>query len=171
MHSHTRRARLSPSLLCWPSLAAGCGAGRAFGRGESAARAGDWDAAVEHYRRAVQAEPDRADYKIALERAMLSASQQHLDQARVFEARGQLDEALREYRRASEFDPPNRQIAGKVIEIERRIRDQAEAAAAAQQPRRSCARGGAPGGAAAALQPDARCCRASASTTPACATS
>src|SRR6185436_7065966 len=55
----------------------------------------------------------------------------HLDEARIFEARGQLDEALREYRRASELDPPNRQVAGKVTEIEHRIRDQAEAA----QPR------------------------------------
>ena len=45
----------------------------------------------------------------------------------MLEARGQLEEALREYRRASEFDPPNRQIAGKVIEMERRIRDMAEA--------------------------------------------
>src|SRR5687767_7157620 len=60
---------------------------------------------------------------------MLSASQVHLDQARVAEARLQLDEALREYRRASEFDPPNRQIANKVVEIERRLRDQIEAAA------------------------------------------
>jgi type II secretory pathway component GspD/PulD (secretin) len=112
-------------------LAAGCIAGRSFSRGESAARVGDWDAAVEHYRRAVQADPKRADYTIALERAMIAASQRHLDQARVFEARGQLDEALREYRRASEYDPPNRGVAGKVTEIERRIRDQAEA----QQPR------------------------------------
>ena len=45
---------------------------------------------------------------------MLSASVAHLDQARMFEARGQLDDALREYRRASEYDPPNRQVAAKV---------------------------------------------------------
>jgi general secretion pathway protein D len=57
---------------------------------------------------------------------MISASLRHLDQARVFEAQGQLEEALREYRRASEFDPPNRQIAAKVSEVERRIRDQQE---------------------------------------------
>jgi len=130
MHSHTRRARTIAVVLL-AVLAAGCIAGRSFNRGESAARAGDWDAAVEHYRRAVQADPKRADYTIALERAMIAASQRHLDQARIFEARGQLDEALREYRRASEFDPPNRGVAGKVTEMERRIRDQAEA----QQPR------------------------------------
>ena len=62
---------------------------------------------------------------------MISASIAHLDQARVLEARGQLDEALREYRRASEIDPPNRQIAGKVLELERTLRDQAEARAPA----------------------------------------
>ena len=138
MPSQTR-VRVLAFLLCLAVLAAGCGASRSFGRGEGAARAGDWDTAVEHYRRAVQQSPTAPEYKIALERAMLTASQQHLDAARIAEARGQLDEALREYRRASEFDPPNRQIAGKVTELERRLRDQAEAAAPAQQPARSCA--------------------------------
>jgi len=114
--------------------ASGCGASRSFGRGENASRIGDWDAAVEHYRRAVQESPDRADYKIALERAMINASHQHLNQAQLFEARGELEAALREYRRASDFDPPNRQLAAKVTEIERRIRDQYEA-----QPRNNIA--------------------------------
>jgi general secretion pathway protein D len=109
------------------ALMAGCAAGRAYRRADSASRAGDWDTAVENYRRAVQADPSRAEYKIALERAMITASLQHLDQARLAEARGQLDDALREYRRASEYDPPNRQVAAKVVEIERRMRDQAEA--------------------------------------------
>jgi general secretion pathway protein D len=115
------------AILVIAAIGAGCGAGRAFGRGESAARAGDWDAAVEHYRQAVQENPDRIDYQIALERAMVSASIRHLDQARVLEARGQIEDAMREYRRASEFDPTNRQIAAKVIEMERRLRDLAEA--------------------------------------------
>jgi type II secretory pathway component GspD/PulD (secretin) len=116
------------ALLMVVALVAGCGASRSYGRGQSAARAGNWDVAVEQYRRAVQQEPNNATYRIALERAMLSASIAHLDQARVFEARGQFDDALREYRRASEYDPPNRQIAGKVTELERRIRDSLEAA-------------------------------------------
>jgi type II secretory pathway component GspD/PulD (secretin) len=109
-------------------LATGCGAGRAFGRGDSAARAGDWDSAVDYYRQAVQERPERTDYRIALERAMIAAATAHLDQARLLEARGQLEDALREYRRATEFDPSNRVVAAKVIEMERRIRDDAEAA-------------------------------------------
>ncbi|HEV8318704.1 MAG TPA: tetratricopeptide repeat protein, partial [Vicinamibacterales bacterium] len=115
-------------LVLAAALAAGCGASRSYGRGNNAARAGDWDTAVEHYRHAVQQNPDRTDYKITLERAMINASHQHLDEARVLEARGQLDEALREYRRASQFDPPNRQVASKVLELERRIREAVEAA-------------------------------------------
>ena len=107
--------------------AAGCGAARSYNRAEDAARQGDWDAAVEYYRRAVQQSPERSDYKIALERAMINASHQHLNQAQLAEARGELEEALREYRRASDFDPPNRQLAAKVMEIERRIREQYEA--------------------------------------------
>jgi len=109
------------------SLLAGCAAGRAFGRGEDAARAGNWDAAVDSYRTAVQKAPNNPEYRIAYERAMISASQEHLDQARVAEARGQLDDALREYRRASEFDPPNRQLSAKVLELERTLRDRLEA--------------------------------------------
>lgn len=125
------RARLlvkAGALLILVALVAGCAAGRAFRRAESAARLGDWDAAVEHYRTAVQQDPDNASFRIAYERAMLSASLAHLDRARVLEARGQLDEALREYRRASEYDPPNRQLAAKVLDLERQIRDQIEAA-------------------------------------------
>ena len=115
-------------LIVIALLAAGCATSRAFGRGEGAAQAGDWDAAVEFYRQAVQEDPDRADYRIAFERAMINASNLHLDQARVFEAKAQLEEALREFRRASEYDPTNRTVAAKVIEMERRIRDLAEAA-------------------------------------------
>jgi general secretion pathway protein D len=129
MTLHSRGARLA-FLVLVTALMAGCASsGRAYGRGNRAAQMGDWDTAVEYFRQAVQREPNRADYNIALERAMLSASRVHLDQARVFEARNQLEDALREYRRASEFDPPNRQVAAKALEIERLIRDQAEAAA------------------------------------------
>ena len=106
-------------LVMVVALLAGCGASRSYGRGESAAKAGNWDVAVAQYQQAVQQDPDNPEYRIALQRAMMSASVAHLDQARMFEARGQTDDALREYRRASEYDPPNRQIAGKVAEMER----------------------------------------------------
>jgi type II secretory pathway component GspD/PulD (secretin) len=116
------------ACLAGALLAACGGAGRSYGRGDKAARNGDWDAAVGFYRRAVQSKPNRSDYRIALERAMINASSVHMDQGRVFEALTQLDEALREYRRANEFNPTSRVIASKVQELERRVREQLEAA-------------------------------------------
>jgi general secretion pathway protein D len=104
-----------------------CATSRAFMRGENAARAGDWDAAVEYYRQAMQDDPDRAEYKVAYERATFNASVQHTELARKAEAEGRIDDALREYRRASELDTSNRQVAAKVSELERTIRDKIEA--------------------------------------------
>lgn len=119
--------KLCVVLLLAVTLAA-CAASRAFVRGERAARAGDWDAAVEYYRQAMQDDPDRAEYKIAYERATLAASVEHTDRARKAEAEGRLDEALREYRRASELDTTNRQVATKAAEIERLLIERVEAA-------------------------------------------
>ncbi len=107
---------------------AACAASRAFTRGERSSRAGDWDAAVEYYRQAVQDDPDRAEYKIAYERATFAASGMHADRARRAETEGRIEEALREYRRAAELDPTNRLVAAKAGELEQIIRDRVEAA-------------------------------------------
>jgi general secretion pathway protein D len=108
-------------------LAAGCATGRSFARGEAAGQAGDWEAAVGFYRQALEDDPDRPDYKIALERAMLMASVQYSDRARQFEAAGQPEEALRAYTKAMEFEPSNRTLAAKAGELERMLRDRLEA--------------------------------------------
>ena len=110
---------------------ASCAASRAYTRAERAAKAGDWDAAVEYYRQAMQDDPDRAEYKIAFERATYAASAAHMDRARKAEEEGRLDEALREYRRAAELDASNRQAAAKSAQLEQIIRDRIEA----QRPR------------------------------------
>jgi type II secretory pathway component GspD/PulD (secretin) len=59
---------------------------------------------------------------------MLNASRVHVTIARDLEAKDQLDAALLEWRKASEFDPTNRQAAAKVNELDRRIRERLEAA-------------------------------------------
>jgi general secretion pathway protein D len=115
-------------ILMLAVMLAACAASRAFMRGERAMRAGDFDAAVEYYRQAMQDDPDRAEYKIAYERATLQGSTMHADRGRKAEAEGRLEEALRAYRRASELDPTNRQIAAKAGEIERTLIDRVEAA-------------------------------------------
>ena len=91
-------------------------------------RAGDLDGAVAAYRKAVQEAPENATYKIALQRAMQSASQAHMGKAREYEQQDQLEAALGEYKLASEYDPTNRLASSKVLDLERIIRERAEAA-------------------------------------------
>ena len=109
------------------AVVAGCAAGGAFRKGEAAARAEEWDRAVEHYRRAVQEDPRNVAYRTALQRAMTSASRAHLDRARRHEADGALADAVREYRAAAELDPGNTYAAGRARKLERAIRDRIEA--------------------------------------------
>jgi type II secretory pathway component GspD/PulD (secretin) len=104
-----------------------CAAGRAFRKGEEAARAGDWDTAVANFTRAVQEKPDKAEYKISLERATQTAAREHITRARDLESKDQLDAALIEYRRALELDASNRLAAAKAIELEKTVRDRIEA--------------------------------------------
>ena len=115
-------------ILILAVVAAGCAGGRAFRRGQDAARGGDWDSAVKFFTQAVQENPDKPEYKIALERAMQSASQEHISRARQLEQSDQLDAALAEYRKALENDASNRLAAARASELERIIRDRLEAA-------------------------------------------
>ena len=114
------------ALLLLAALVSGCAAGRAFRKGRDAARAGDWDAAVQYYTQALQASPDNAEYKIELERAMQNAAREHISRARELEAKDQLDAALLEYRKAVEMDATNRLAAARAAELERAIRDRIE---------------------------------------------
>jgi type II secretory pathway component GspD/PulD (secretin) len=122
-----RRLTRVTAVFLAAALLTGCAAGRAFRRGEDRARVGDWDSAITYFRAAVQADPDKPEYKIELERAMLNASRQHFDNARALEAKDQLDAALLEYRRTVEFDPGNTQAADRVVQLEKIIRDRLEA--------------------------------------------
>ncbi|MCA1583736.1 MAG: hypothetical protein LC791_02830 [Acidobacteria bacterium] len=118
------------AALIVAATVAGC-ASRAFPRGDRAAQSGDWDSAVEYYTQAVQDQPDKAEYRIALERARFAAAAMHMDRGKRAEADGRLDEAVREYRRAVEFDPGNRELAARAATLERTIRERLESA----QPR------------------------------------
>ncbi len=115
------------TLLVLAVFVTGCAAGRAFRRGQDAARSGDWDLAVVEYTKAVQANPDKTEYKIQLERASQMAATVHVSRARDFEEKDNLDAALMEYRRATELDSSNRIAMTKVTEIEKKIRDRIEA--------------------------------------------
>jgi general secretion pathway protein D len=122
----TRRLKGLALLVGLTLLAAGCAAGKAYRQGDAATRAGNLDEAVAAYRRAVQAAPNNTQFRIALERTMLAASRSHLEKARDFEQKDQLDAAISEYRLAAEYDPSNRLASAKVAALDRMIRDRIE---------------------------------------------
>ena len=122
----TRRLKGLALLVGLTVLAAGCAAGKAYRQGDAATRAGNLDEAVAAYRRAVQAAPNNTQFRIALERTMLAASRSHLEKARDFEQKDQLDAAISEYRLAAEYDPSNRLASAKVAALDRMIRDRIE---------------------------------------------
>ena len=124
----TKRLKGLGGLVGVALLIGGCATGKAMHTGDEAMRLGNLDQAVDAYRAAVQADPDNAKAKIALERAMQAASRFHLDRAHQFEQQGQIEAALGEYKLASENDPSNRGIAAKIAQLDREIRDRAEAA-------------------------------------------
>ena len=111
-------------------LGAGCAAGRAFRQGAAAGRTGQWDAAVEYYRRAVADDADRPEYRIALERAMREAARAHAATAAAHEAAGDLSGALQAYRRAYALDPSDGQTAVTIANLQQTLRERAEAARA-----------------------------------------
>ena len=115
------------ALVLALAAVAGCAAGRAYSRAEKAERAGDWDAAVQYYTEALQADPSSPVYRIGLQRAQLTASRGHLDKARELEAKGDLEGAVSEYQRAATFDPTNRHAASKAAELDQKLRERAEA--------------------------------------------
>ena len=114
-------------LLLALVVSTACTASRAFRRGQDAQRVGDWDAAVEHYTKAVQENPDSAEYKIQLRRAQEEAARMHVERARDLESKDQLDSALMEYRRSLELIGTDRMARAKVAELERTIRERIEA--------------------------------------------
>ncbi|MGB7220538.1 MAG: tetratricopeptide repeat protein, partial [Vicinamibacterales bacterium] len=125
-----RRFKKPGLLFLVAIVAGGCmtGAGGAVKQGDTAARAGNLDEAVVAYRRAVQTEPDNAEYRLALQRSMLAASRAHLARAQQFETQDQLEAAVGEYRLASEYDPSNRMALLKVATLTRAVRARADAA-------------------------------------------
>ncbi|MCC6991424.1 MAG: hypothetical protein IT181_20645, partial [Acidobacteria bacterium] len=94
---------------------------------DAAADRGDWDTAVVHYREALGNAPGRTDLKIKLDRATRRAAGEHFRRAREFEAQEQLSGAQAEYRLAAELEPGNTEAAAKAAELDRRLRELAEA--------------------------------------------
>jgi general secretion pathway protein D len=117
------------SLLALLALALGigplgCTAGSsAFGRGKSAAQRGEWDAAVVHYTRAVNENPENIEYRMALERSLVEAGAYHVQQAQKKLAAEDLDGAQQELEAAISLDPSNKYAQSILDETKARIKE------------------------------------------------
>lgn len=123
-----RRALQICTILLVVALVAGCATGQAVRNADRAASRGDWDSAVSYYREALGRAPGRADLKLKLDRSVRQAATEHVRRARELEAQEQWSGAMAEYRLAADLEPSNTTAATKAAELDRRIRDQAEAA-------------------------------------------
>ena len=88
--------------------------GSTCGGGSSAYRAGrkaearkDWDTALVMYQKALQDEPENAQYLIHETNVRLRAADYHLRQGRKFLANGRMDDAAGEFQKAAGIDPTN----------------------------------------------------------------
>ena len=116
------------ALLGMVCLAAACASSGAYKSGREAWLRGDFDNAVVNFRQALQEHPDRTDYKGALQQAMSTASLDHLRKARDADEKGDLELAVLEYRKVYEYDPSNRNAMLRAAEIDKELRERAEAA-------------------------------------------
>ena len=82
---------------------------------------------MQHFTEALQANPDNAEYKIELERAMQNAARDHISaRARSRSRRISSTRRCIEYKKAVEMDASNRLAATRAAELERTIRDRIE---------------------------------------------
>ena len=113
--------RLLLPLVAFVLLAtAGCATSGAFRAGENAERLQDYDRAVLEYQKAVQGAPDNVQYRRALERARMRASNDHTNMARRLSGRGLYNEALQEYRLSLELNPNAPGVAEEIQDLEAR---------------------------------------------------
>ena len=103
----------------------GCATSAAYRAGQKAERREEYDRAVLEYSRAVQASPDDLNYKRALERARLRASQEHAFAARRLVGRALYKEALDELRLALDLKPDSETLAAEIRDVEQRRQDAA----------------------------------------------
>ncbi|MFI5098655.1 MAG: type II and III secretion system protein, partial [Candidatus Acidiferrales bacterium] len=102
-------------MRCWSKVAicitfgvllAGCPKGNQdYKSGMHAEDLKDFDAAVDYFLKANQADPHNANFKIKLNQARFEASQRHVHQGMKLRDKGDLQGALSEFQRAQVYDP------------------------------------------------------------------
>src|SRR5229473_1077594 len=87
-------------------LLTGCPQGNLeFKAGRKAESVNDYDTALDHYNKALKAEPNNTEYKLRVAQARFQAGQYHVDQGRKLREQSNLQLALAEFQKAMLIDP------------------------------------------------------------------
>lgn len=132
--------RRSGQIIAWILIGialAGCpkkNGKQDFKAGEQAVDLNDYDAAVDYYSKALQAEPNNAAYRIKLNNSRFQAGQVHIHQGVKLREKGDLQGAISQFQRATVLDPSSivaDQELKKTLEM---LADRTRAAQQEEQP-------------------------------------
>ena len=91
-----------------------------YRQGTQAALNKNWDEAIQYLEKAALEDPDNSVYRVALIRAKLAASYDHLNRARELASHGKKEEALVEYRKALSYG----QLGSDIVEEAKRLTEE-----------------------------------------------
>jgi general secretion pathway protein D len=94
-------------VLAFVATAAGCAGTRAYEQAKDEEQLGHYDLAVMQYARALDLDPTSSQYKAALARARVKASQFHFEKGKMYRASGRYDLAVVELEQSVMLDPTN----------------------------------------------------------------
>src|SRR5712691_6104292 len=99
---HAAAALLALGVL----LLTGCPQGNLeFKAGRKAESVNDYDTALDHYNKALKADPNNTEYKLRVAQSRFQAAQYHVDQGRKLREQSNLQLALAEFQKAMLIDP------------------------------------------------------------------
>jgi general secretion pathway protein D len=121
--SNAERRSWTCALGVCLALVGGCATGGGGLRaGERAEVSKNYDLAVVEYTKAVRANPDDDNARLALDRAKLRASQEHAFRARTLVGAERYEEALGEYQLASELNPSDALVDEALRDVRQKLR-------------------------------------------------
>jgi general secretion pathway protein D len=100
---------------------AGCSSYQSYRQAEIAASQGHWDEAVLHYLEAVEREPENLEYRAALLRTKIRASQEHFEKGKRYLDAEVWDRAMVEFQQAVQLDPTNQYAQAELVSLKQAI--------------------------------------------------
>lgn len=113
----TKSCTRAAATLLVVLMLTGCATSHDLKLANAEAKAGNWDAAITYYQRALRTDPDNVDARIRVANAKLKSAQVHREAGARQREAGNLERAVLELELAVRLDPVNDLIAAEYTEI------------------------------------------------------